>query len=64
MTKSGFNALPDLNKEFRIDKSILKLLKKDKEIWKNFNNFPELYKRVRIGNIQREKIRHKFIIKL
>ena len=55
MTKSGFNALPDLDEEFKIDKSILKLLKKDKEIWKNFNNFPELYKRVRIGNIQREK---------
>ena len=55
MTKSGFNALPDLDEEFKIDKSILKLLKKDKEIWKNFNNFPELYKRIRIGNIQREK---------
>ena len=52
MTKSGFNVLPDLDKEFKIDKSILKLLKKDKEIWKNFNNFPELYKRIRIGNIQ------------
>ena len=52
MTKSGLNVLPDLDKEFKIDKSILKLLKKDKEIWKNFNNFPELYKRIRIGNIQ------------
>ena len=52
MTKSGFNVLPDLDEEFKIDKSILKLLKKDKEIWKNFNNFPELYKRIRIGNIQ------------
>ena len=55
MTKSGFNVLPDLDKEFKIDKSILKLLKKDKEIWKNFNNFPELYKRIRIGNIQSMK---------
>ena len=52
MTKSGLSALPDLDKEFKIDKSILKLLKKDKKIWKNFQKFPELYKRVRIGNIQ------------
>ena len=52
MDESGFNKLPDLDKEFKIDKSILKLLKKDKEIWKNFNNFPELYKRIRISNIQ------------
>ena len=52
MDESGFNKLPDLDKEFKIDNSILKLLKKDKEIWKNFNNFPELYKRIRISNIQ------------
>ena len=52
MTESGLNVLPDLDKEFKIDKHILKLLKKDKDVWKNFNNFPELYKRIRIGNIQ------------
>ena len=52
MDESGFNKLPDLDKEFKIDNSILKLLKKDKEIWKNFNNFQELYKRIRISNIQ------------
>ena len=52
MTESGLNVLPDLDKEFEIDKHILKLLKKDKDVWKNFNNFPELYKRIRIGNIQ------------
>ena len=34
---------------------ILKKLKSDNEIWDNFKNFPELYKRVRIGNIQKEK---------
>jgi uncharacterized protein YdeI (YjbR/CyaY-like superfamily) len=54
MTKSGYDVLPDLNKELEINKDILKKLKKDKKIWKNFNNFPELYRRVRIGNIQRE----------
>lgn len=55
MTKCGSNILPNLDKEMKINKDILKKLQKDNEIWKNFNNFPELYKRVRIGNIQREK---------
>ena len=55
MTKYGSNILPNLDEEMKINKDILKKLKKDNEIWKNFNNFPELYKRVRIGNIQREK---------
>jgi hypothetical protein len=27
-------------------------LKKDKEVWKNYNGFPETYKRVRIGWIE------------
>ena len=55
MTKDGLKVLPDLDEEFVIDKDILKLLKKDKETWENYKKFPELYKRVRIGNIQREK---------
>ena len=55
MTDDGLKCLPDLNEAFEIDKDILKLLKKDKETWENYKNFPELYKRVRIGNIQRDK---------
>ena len=55
MTQSGLDVLPDLEEEFEINKDILKSLKKDDIIWENFNNFPELYKRVRIGNIQKEK---------
>ena len=55
MTKAGFNVLPDLNEEFEIDKDIVKLLEKDKDVWKNFNNFPELYRRIRISNIQGQK---------
>lgn len=55
MTKAGLDVLPDLDEELDIDKDILKTLKKDEEIWDNFNNFPELYRRVRISNIQREK---------
>ena len=55
MTKSGYESLPDLEENFELDEEILKLLKKDKETWNNFNEFPELYKRIRIGNILREK---------
>ena len=55
MTKAGLGVLPDLDEELDIDEDILKSLKKDDEIWDNFNNFPELYRRVRISNIQREK---------
>ena len=55
MTQSGLDVMPDLDEEFEIDKDILKSLKKDGVAWDNFNNFPELYKRVRIGNIQKEK---------
>ena len=55
MTQSGLDVLPDLDEELEIDKDILKSLKNNKETWENFNNFPELYRRVRIGNIQREK---------
>ena len=55
MTQSGLDVLPDLDEELEIDKDILKSLKNNEETWENFNNFPELYRRVRIGNIQREK---------
>ena len=55
MTQAGLDVLPDLDEELEIDKDILKSLKKNKETWENFNDFPELYRRVRIGNIQREK---------
>ena len=55
MTESGYEVLPDLDEEFIIDDDILKMLKKDKECWNNFNNFPKLYKRIRIANIERER---------
>lgn len=34
---------------------ILKLLKKDKQTWQNFQNFPESYKRIRIAYILTRK---------
>ena len=53
MTEYGMDVLPkDFYEDFKIDDDILKLLKKDDEIWKNFNGFPPLYKRIKIGNIQ------------
>ena len=55
MTKSGLEVMPNLDEDLEIDEDILKKLKKDNKTWNNFNNFPELYKRVRIGNIQKEK---------
>ena len=55
MTKSGLEVIPNLDEDLEIDEDILKKLKKDNKTWNNFNNFPELYKRVRIGNIQKEK---------
>ncbi len=55
MSKSGYDSLPDLDEELKIDKDILEKLKKDEKVWNNFKEFPELYIRVRIGNIQREK---------
>lgn len=53
MTEAGQNILPDLSLEnFSIPKDIEAALKADVETWQNFQNFPELYKRVRIGYIE------------
>lgn len=55
MTPEGFKTLPNLDEEFIIDDDILKSLKNDDETWKNFTNFPDLYKRIKIANIQKER---------
>ena len=56
MTDAGRSVLPDMSeKGFIIDKDILTALKVDSEIWTNFNNFPPLYRRVRIDTIQIKK---------
>lgn len=41
--------------EFREWLEIITSLKKDSEVWKNFLNFPDLYKRIKISNIQKER---------
>lgn len=51
MTDAGRKVLPDLDAEFVIDPVILKALKKDPDVYKNFLEFPELYRKVHIYNI-------------
>ncbi len=56
MTDAGRAVLPDMSTAgFIIDTEILKALKSDKEVWKNFLKFPPLYQRVRIDTIQIKK---------
>ena len=55
MTPSGFEILPDLDDEFIIDEDVLTALKADDEVWMNFSGFTELYKRVKIASIQKER---------
>lgn len=56
MTDAGRAVFPDMSeKGFMIDKTILKALKSDTEIWENWKKFPPLYQRVRIDTIQIKK---------
>lgn len=53
MTDAGRAVLPDMSDDgFVIDSDILDALKSDPVVWKNFNEFPALYQRVRIDTIQ------------
>ena len=54
---AGFSNHDAIFDKFEIPKDILKALKKDDEVWENFNRFPESYKRVRIGWIDAARIR-------
>lgn len=51
MTDAGRTVLPDLDAEFEIHPTVLEALQKDPEVYKNFQEFPELYRRVHIYNI-------------
>lgn len=56
MTDSGRAVLTDMSDDgFVIDKDILAALQSDVDVWTNFQNFPSLYKRVRINTIQIKK---------
>lgn len=53
MTKMGYEVSPDLKKDnLIIDKYILDKIKEDSDVLFNYNNFPDLYKRIRIDTIQ------------
>jgi uncharacterized protein YdeI (YjbR/CyaY-like superfamily) len=62
MTPAGLNAIKkvfDMEKDdsnkFFIPDDIIKSLKKDKLVWKNFQKFPESYKRIRIGYLESQR---------
>ncbi|WP_422124647.1 YdeI/OmpD-associated family protein [Planococcus sp. X10-3] len=53
MKEQGLKILPDMRAEsFTIDPEIEARLKEDAQVYQNFLNFPELYRRIRIDNIQ------------
>lgn len=62
MTKVGLDAIShvydpkkDNSKNFTIPPDILKAIKENKAAWKNFQNFPPEYQRIRIAYIQSRK---------
>jgi hypothetical protein len=53
MTEAGYAVLPDLSLEaFSIPKDILEVLQSDAKTRKNFQAFPDVYKRIRVGYIE------------
>lgn len=53
MTDAGLVKLTDLSTDtFKIPDDIIEVLKADKQIWENFQQFPDSYKRIRIGYIE------------
>ncbi len=61
MTTAGLNAIKHAfspkEKSTKIAPDILKSLKEDKQIWNNFQNFPESYRRIRVGWIESARSR-------
>ncbi|MFC3747730.1 YdeI family protein [Paenibacillus sp. GCM10012306] len=56
MTDEGRKVLPDMDYDsFRIDEVIEERLKEERQLYKNYMAFPDLYKRVRIDTIQSNK---------
>lgn len=53
MTDEGRAAYPELGAGFVINPEIIVAFKARPVAWQNFQNFPSLYQRVRIDNIQR-----------
>lgn len=49
MTPAGLAAAGALEEALVIPTDILKRLKADRKVWKNFQQFPDTYKRIRVG---------------
>jgi uncharacterized protein YdeI (YjbR/CyaY-like superfamily) len=53
MTPAGAAVMPNLDTHaFRIADDILAALKRDAQTWRNFEDFPDSYKRIRVGFIE------------
>ena len=53
MKEEGLKVLPDMRHEsFTVDEEIESRLKVDDQLYENYINFPELYRRIRIDTIQ------------
>lgn len=55
MTDAGRAVAPDLTAEFVIDNDIMREILDDTTVAYNFAHLPDLYKRVKIGNIQMKR---------
>jgi hypothetical protein len=58
MTDAGRVTLPNLNEKFIVAEDILEVLKARPGVWSNFLEFPDLYRRVRIGYIEEVRKNH------
>lgn len=64
MTAAGLALLGNAHKgEFKLPADLRKALMADKDTWKNFQKFPESYKRIRIGFIHASRNRPEFFKK-
>ena len=60
MTSKGLNAVShvfDQKQQFTIAPDLLKVLKENKMVWKNFQKFPRSYQRIRINWIETARTR-------
>ena len=65
MTDAGRAVLPDISENsFVIDPEIQSVFWKNPLAWKNFQNFPVLYQRVRIDSIQRDKKKDRAVFEM
>jgi uncharacterized protein YdeI (YjbR/CyaY-like superfamily) len=52
MTEAGRATMPDLDAECIVAEDILAVLRAEPEVWSNYQAFPDLYRRIRIGYIE------------